>query len=229
MLRLPKLHVMQNGDDPCAETGLRCARSTQASPFLASTSASRPSPRHFSPTSALKRTAIGELGVRTLQSSCDLFNFGTLLLGVAWLIASVGFFRAFQRLGVHPLLAWPIRVALIVAGIASFWAGWYPLPDPRPAAGRNPGSFLVAILSLPILLPVALETGPSGSANDAYFVAGGRVAHRYVSDHEGGFTGLGYPHLSRTIPADVRAHSLSACGNRFPRARQPDQSSFGII
>ncbi len=111
-------------------------------------------------------TTASELGSER-SSLPALFNFGTLLLGVAWLIASVGFFRAFQRLGVHPVLAWPICVALIVAGIASFWAGWYPLPDPRHAG--HP-AFLVAILSLPILLTVALWKR-AHPALRAYFVA----------------------------------------------------------
>ena len=111
-------------------------------------------------------TTASELGSER-SSHPALFNFGTMLLGVAWLIASVGFFRAFQRLGVHPVLAWPISAALIVAGIASFWAGWYPLPDPRHAG--HP-AFLIALLSLPILLPVALwKLGHP--ALRAYFVA----------------------------------------------------------
>jgi hypothetical membrane protein len=96
-----------------------------------------------------------------------LFNHVTMLLGVAWLIASIGFFRAFQRLGVQRALAWPISLALIVAGIGSLWAGWYPLPDPRHAG--HP-AFLIALLSLPILLTVALWKG-AHPALKAYFVA----------------------------------------------------------
>ncbi len=111
-------------------------------------------------------TTASELG-SDRSSHPALFNFGTMLLGVAWLIASVGFFRAFQRLGVHPVLAWPISAALIGAGIGSFWAGWYPLPDPRHAGQP---AFLVAILSLPILLTVALWKR-GHPAFRAYFVA----------------------------------------------------------
>ena len=111
-------------------------------------------------------TTASELGSER-SSLPALFNDGTMLLGVAWLIASVGFFRALQRLGVHPVLAWPISAAVIVAGIGSFCAGWYPLPDPRHAG--HP-AFLVAILSLPVLLTVALWKR-GHMALRAYFVA----------------------------------------------------------
>jgi Protein of unknown function (DUF998) len=90
-----------------------------------------------------------------------------MLQGVACLVASLGFFRAFGRLGLHPALAWPTSIALAIAGVASFWAGYYPLPDPRH--GGHP-AFLVALLALPVLLAGALwRVGPV--AVRAYFLA----------------------------------------------------------
>ena len=61
----------------------------------------------FFPEFSFVGTTASELG-SDRSSRPAIFNFGTVLLGVAWLIASVGFFRAFQPLGVHPVLAWPV-------------------------------------------------------------------------------------------------------------------------
>ena len=105
----------------------------------------------FFPEFSFVGTTASELG-SDLSRRPAIFNYGTMLLGVAWLIASIGFFRSFQALGVHPVLAWPISLALIVAGVGSFWAGYYPMPDPRHAG--HP-CFLVAMLSLPVLLAIA--------------------------------------------------------------------------
>ena len=120
----------------------------------------------FLPEFSFVGTTASELGSE-LSRRPDVFNYGTMLLGAAWLIASVGFFRAFQSLGVHPVLAWPISLALIAGGIGSFWAACYPLPDSRHAGHPL---FLVALLSLPILLSIALWNG-GHRALRAYFMA----------------------------------------------------------
>jgi hypothetical membrane protein len=120
----------------------------------------------FFPEFSFVGTTASELG-SGLSSRPEVFNYGTMLVGVAWLIASVGFFRAFQTLGVHPILAWLISLALVVGGCGSFWAGAYPLPDPRHAG--HP-SFLAAVLSLPVLLAIALWKG-AHPALRAYFLA----------------------------------------------------------
>jgi hypothetical membrane protein len=96
-----------------------------------------------------------------------IFNGGAILQGVAGLIASVGFVRAFSRLGTHPVLAWLTSISVAVSGLASLWAGCFPLPDPRHAG--NP-TFLFAILSLPPLLTVAMWR-PGHVALNAYLVA----------------------------------------------------------
>ena len=200
---------MQNGDYTCAETGLGCGAlyAGIAVPCLYYGVQAVAAP-FFSEFSFVGTTA-SELGSER-SSYPALFNYGTMLLGVAWLVASVGFFRAFQRLGVHPVLAWPILAALIVAGIGSFWAGWYPLPDPRHAG--HP-AFLVALLSLPILLTIA-HWKRGHSALRAYFVAN-LVLLAVMFPIMSGFTAPRHPHLSRTIPADVRAHGVSARGRYF--------------
>ena len=175
---------MQNGGYSCAETASRCVRlyAGIAVPCLYYGVQAVAAP-FFSEFSFVGTTA-SELGSER-SSHPALFNFGTMLLGVAWLIASVGFFRAFARLGVHPVLAWPILAALIVAGIGSFWAGWYPLPDPRHAG--HP-AFLVALLSLPILLTIA-HWNRGNPALRAYFVAN-LVLLAVMVPIMSGFTGL---------------------------------------
>ena len=67
---------------------------------------------------------------------------GSILQGIACLVASFGFLLAFGRLGVHPLLAWPTSLAVAIGGCASLWAGYYPLPDTRH--GGHP-AFLIAL------------------------------------------------------------------------------------
>jgi hypothetical membrane protein len=115
---------------------------------------------------SLVGTTASELG-SDLSRHPSVFNVGTMLQGVACLIASLGFFRAFGRLGIHPALAWPTSIALAIAGVAGFRAGYYPLPDPRH--GGHP-AFLVAMLLLPALLAAALWKR-GHAALRAYFVA----------------------------------------------------------
>jgi Protein of unknown function (DUF998) len=89
----------------------------------------------------------------------SVFNAGAILQGVACLVASVGFFRAFGLLGTHPVLAWLTSLAVATSGLSSLWAGYFPLPDPRHVG--HP-AFLIAILSLPPLFAVALwRRGPN--------------------------------------------------------------------
>src|SRR6202049_2745869 len=64
-----------------------------------------------------------------------IFNVGSIVTGIVTLIASWGFLRAFQRLGVHPVVTWLTAFALIGSAIGSINAGIHPLPDPRHTAG----------------------------------------------------------------------------------------------
>ena len=183
-MSLPNSHATPIGDFPCAETGSRCCTlyAGIAVPCLYFGVQALAAP--FFPEFSFVGTTASELGSE-LSSRPAIFNYGTILLGVAWLIASVGFFRAFQRLGVHPVLAWTISLALVVGGIGSFWAGCYPLPDPRHAG--HP-SFLVALLALPVLLAIALWKG-AHPALRAYLVAN-LVLLAVMFPILSGFTGL---------------------------------------
>jgi hypothetical membrane protein len=106
----------------------------------------------FFPDFSFVGTTASELG-SDLSEQPAVFNSGTMLQGIACLVASIGFFLAFRRLGIHPILAWSTSIALAIAGLGSLWAGYYPMPDPRH--GGHP-VFLISMLSLPVLFAAAL-------------------------------------------------------------------------
>ena len=81
-----------------------------------------------------------------------IFNSGAMITGIATILASVGFFLAFQRLGINPVLTGLTSLAVFLNGLGSLWAGFFPLPDPRH--GSNP--FAVGIFLFPILLTFAV-------------------------------------------------------------------------
>jgi len=109
----------------------------------------------FFPGFSFVATTASELG--SDQSKVPaIFNIGTLLQGVASLVASVGFLRAFVRLGTHPLIAWPTSLAVAIGGLGSLWAGYYPMP--HPSHGGHP-AFLFALLSLPLFFALTLWRG----------------------------------------------------------------------
>jgi Protein of unknown function (DUF998) len=106
----------------------------------------------FLPSFSILGTTASELGSE-LSTHPAVFNVGAMLHGIVCLIAAVGFFRALRRLEVHPLLTWPTSIAIACAGLASLWAGYFPLPDPRH--GGHP-SLLIAMLLIPPLLTATL-------------------------------------------------------------------------
>ncbi len=81
-----------------------------------------------------------------------IFNVGAMITGIATIIASFGFLLAFQHLGTNPFLAWFTSLAVLLNGLGSLWAGFFPMPDPRH--GSNP--FTAGIFLFPILLTFAL-------------------------------------------------------------------------
>jgi hypothetical membrane protein len=87
-----------------------------------------------------------------LASYPAIFNVGAIITGIATIIASVGFLLAFQQLGTNPLLTWLTSLAVLLNGLGSLWAGFFPMPDPRH--GANP--FAVGIFLFPLLLTFAL-------------------------------------------------------------------------
>jgi hypothetical membrane protein len=81
-----------------------------------------------------------------------IFNIGAIITGITACIASFGFLRALQKLGVHWLLAWLTCAVLLLAALGNLWAGLFPMPDSRH--GANP--FAVGLFATPFLLPVVL-------------------------------------------------------------------------
>src|SRR5262249_3654678 len=82
----------------------------------------------FFPGFSFLGTTASELGT-DLSRHPAIFNYGTILQGIACLIASLGFLLALGRLGVHPLLAWPTSLAVAIGGCASLLAASIPFAD----------------------------------------------------------------------------------------------------
>lgn len=95
-----------------------------------------------------------------------IFNMGAMITGIATLIASLGFLSAFKYIHVNPILAWLASIALVLNGIASLWAGFFTLPDPRH--GSNP--FTLGIFLFPVLLLAALWTRPDARQIKIYLI-----------------------------------------------------------
>ena len=81
-----------------------------------------------------------------------IFNIGAIITGIATIIASVGFLLALQHLGTNPFLTWLTSIAVLLNGLGSLWAGFFPMPDPR----HDSNPFAVGIFLFPILLTFAL-------------------------------------------------------------------------
>jgi len=96
----------------------------------------------------------------------SIFNAGAMITGIATLIASFGFLRAFQRLDAHPILAWLTSIAIFLNGLGSLWAGLIPLPDPRQ--GSNP--FVVGIFLFPALLAATLWKRSDAGSIKTYLI-----------------------------------------------------------
>jgi hypothetical membrane protein len=95
-----------------------------------------------------------------------IFNTGAMLTGIATIIASVGFFLALQQLDTHPWLAGLASLAVLLNGLGSLWAGFFPLPDPRH--GSNP--FAVGIFLFPILFTFAIWKLSDAAAIKTYLM-----------------------------------------------------------
>jgi hypothetical membrane protein len=95
-----------------------------------------------------------------------IFNIGAIVTGILACIASFGFLRALQKLGVHWLLAWLICAVLLSAALGNLWAGIFPMPDPRHSA--NP--FAIGLFATPFLLPLVLWKLRNSKFIEIYFL-----------------------------------------------------------
>jgi hypothetical membrane protein len=96
----------------------------------------------------------------------SILNVGAFITGIVTLIAAVGFWRALQQIGTHPILVWLTSIAVALNGFGSIWAAVFPLPDPRH--GANPST--IGMLLMPVLLAIALWKQPDARAIKIYLV-----------------------------------------------------------
>ncbi|MCC6426592.1 MAG: DUF998 domain-containing protein [Phycisphaerales bacterium] len=90
----------------------------------------------FFPGYSYLRNTASELG-SDLSPHAGVFNIGIMALGAITLIAGQGLLWALLRLGNHPLIAALTLIAMGTNAVQSFWAGCFPMPDPRH--GGTPG------------------------------------------------------------------------------------------
>jgi hypothetical membrane protein len=101
----------------------------------------------FFPGFSVLRHSASMLG-SDLSTRPEILNTGAKLTGLATLIAALGFARGLRASGVHRVVVWLTVAALISHGLASLWAGSFPLPDRR----HNPGPLSIGMFALPVLL-----------------------------------------------------------------------------
>jgi Protein of unknown function (DUF998) len=106
----------------------------------------------FFPGFSFMVTTASELG-SDLSTRPSIFNAGATLVGIASVVAAVGFLRALLNFGAHPILAWLTSIDVAATGLSSLWAGIFPLPDPRH--GGHP-ALLIAMLLLPFIMATTL-------------------------------------------------------------------------
>jgi hypothetical membrane protein len=105
----------------------------------------------FYPNYDFIRLAASELG--SPDSNLPIvFNFGAMLGGLVTLLGAIGFWFGFAQTRTPRVLVWLICTAVVLVGLSSLWAGFYPLPDPRH--GHNPFA-LFGLLPMPFLIAMA--------------------------------------------------------------------------
>lgn len=76
-----------------------------------------------------------------------IFNVGIMAFGVIVALSSFAFLSACYKVGVNKVVTWLAFVALLMNGLTTVWAGYFPLPDPRH--GGHP-SFVIFMLLMPL-------------------------------------------------------------------------------
>ena len=104
-------------------------------------------------------TTASELG-SDLSPRAGLFNAGIMVQGACTLLAAAGYWLALRATGVNGLVAALTASAVVMNGVQTVWAGFYPMPDPRH--GGHP-VFIAAMILLPVLLTLSLWRGGSAA------------------------------------------------------------------
>jgi glucan biosynthesis protein C len=98
----------------------------------------------------------------------SIFNDGVLITGIALLCGSIGILLALKTLGTNMILAGFACIVVAITGLATLWAGLFPLPDPRHAG--HP-ALLIAMLAVPFAMTAALWKLGISAPLKAYFLA----------------------------------------------------------
>jgi hypothetical protein len=143
-----------------------------------------------------------------------LFNAGVILTGLATAIAGFGFLLALKRLRANSVIAWLVCFALVQNGLATIWAGYFSLPDPR----HNTGIYgAIGLLALPPLLLCAVWKQPSSAALKSYLFVTCLLALAFMSIMSGlihldtrSYAGLMQRAIALTLfsPVAIGAYSL---------------------
>ena len=100
----------------------------------------------YFPNYSVFTTTASELG-SNLSSRPGILNTGALLTGLLAALGSVGLALSLPRLGAAKLGSFLLALCLASAGLAAFWAGLHPLPDPR----HNPGALGAGMFAAPFV------------------------------------------------------------------------------
>lgn len=139
----------------------------------------------FFPDFSFNKVTASELG-SDRSPVAWIFNWGIFTQGVVTIVAATGFFSAFRRLGVHPVIGLLTCAAIALNGVQTMWAGWFPMPDPRH--GGHP-LFVIGMLALPFLLAAAMWKASGNSAGRVYFLIN-VVALVLIAPFMAGATGI---------------------------------------
>jgi hypothetical membrane protein len=103
----------------------------------------------FFPGFSILRHSASMLG-SDLSARPAILNTGAMLTGLFTLVSAFGFARGLRVAGVHRVIVWLTVIALMSHGLASLWAGTFPLPDRR----HNPGPLSLGMFALPVLFVI---------------------------------------------------------------------------
>lgn len=82
-----------------------------------------------------------------LSTNPAVLNAGAMLTGIFAILGSLGLVISLPHLGTSKAASYLLALCLVSIGIASFWAGTHPLPNPR----HNPGAFAIGYFIAPFV------------------------------------------------------------------------------
>jgi hypothetical membrane protein len=104
----------------------------------------------FYPNYSLFTVSASDLGSPN-SSQPWILNAGAMLTGALSIIGAWALGVALPKHGVHRVVAWLVAACAVSTGLASIWAGTFPLPDPR----HNPGAIGAGMFVMPFVCALA--------------------------------------------------------------------------